>query len=137
MAGAGAVLLLLVCAAAVVQPAAAKRSPECRGGCIIASVLHPRRVCKCVVPQCSVPGAEQTLASGTAVMRASAAAAAAAAGFPRGKRHPRSLMPPRLDGVDCDFCDRGFNTYARLVMGFSIYRVVRLWATLWRDARLA
>lgn len=104
-----ALLLLLVCAAAVATPAAAKHSLECPGGCIIASVAHPKRICKCLVPQCGVAGAEQALASSAASMRA----AAAAAGFRQRKEQQRGFNPPRLAGVDCDFCDRGFNTYAR------------------------
>ncbi|WIA35607.1 hypothetical protein OEZ86_004028 [Tetradesmus obliquus] len=41
------------------------------------------------------------------------AAAGAAAGFQQRKQQQQQgFRPPRLAGVDCAFCDRGFNTYA-------------------------
>eukprot|EP00882_Tetradesmus_deserticola_P014488 GHRQ01015408.1.p2 GENE.GHRQ01015408.1~~GHRQ01015408.1.p2 ORF type:complete len:108 (+),score=33.29 GHRQ01015408.1:598-921(+) len=101
------VLVLLVCAAAVAAPTAAKRSAQCKGGCIIAAVVHPKRVCRCVVPQCSVPGAEQAIAAGKAALHAAAAA------FQQGMQQHRRSAASRLAGLDCEFCDRDVNTYAR------------------------
>jgi hypothetical protein len=103
-----AVLLLLACAAAFTLPAAARRSSQCKDGCIVASVVHPKRICECVVPQCNVPGAQQALSTSEAAMPAATAAAAA---FQQGRK-PRGFLRPRLAGVDCGFCDRDVNTYA-------------------------
>jgi hypothetical protein len=46
-----ATLVLLSADAWLVQ--ARRDSPDCPGGCIIPSVLTPKRECKCVVPSCS------------------------------------------------------------------------------------
>lgn len=45
-----ATLVLLSAESWLVQ---ARDSPDCPGGCIIASVLAPKRECQCVVPNCS------------------------------------------------------------------------------------
>jgi hypothetical protein len=109
-----AVLLLLACAAAVTLPAIARRSSQCKGGCIIASGVHPKRICECVIPKCSVGGSQQVLSSSSAAFppatAVTAAAAAAAATFQQGKQ-PRGFARPRLSGVYCDFCDREVNTF--------------------------
>jgi hypothetical protein len=72
-------------------------------------MVHPKRICECVVPQCNVPGAQQALStSESAVPAATAAAAAVQQGM-----KPRGFRRRRLAGVGCDFCDRDVNTYAR------------------------
>lgn len=108
---AAAVVLLLACAAAVTLPVAARRSPQCKEGCIVASVVHPKRICQCVVPQCSVRSPQQALSSSSEAVGL-AAAAAASMGIQQGKQ-PRGFARPRLSGADCDFCDRAVNTFAR------------------------
>lgn len=104
MAGKTALLLLVLGIVALV-PATAKRSRQCPNGCIIASVVHPKRICECVVPQCNQPAEKQQIMM----------AAAAAAGTTTAQRQDRrpAFQPPRLAGVDCDFCDRDVNTFSR------------------------
>lgn len=95
-----ATMLLLTVVLAAFASASARSSPQCPKGCIIASVVHPKRVCKCVVPQCHVPEEEQQQ-----VEQGLKAAASTS--------RRRQIRRPRLAAVDCDFCNRAPNTYAR------------------------
>lgn len=82
-----------------IGPAQAKRSDQCPGGCVIASVLFPVRRCICVVPKC---GASSTPTDGTT-------AAVAAVSRPDRGRGTRRIQ---AQGADCDFCKRDAFTYS-------------------------
>lgn len=126
--------LPLLIAAAVLHAAtlaAAKRSPSCPGGCIIAVTSSPTRQCACVQDTCAESAsAPVKLAASDLATQAPAVAAsfldsvnsARAARTSNRRRHrnknqpvsspPQSLVPPRpLLPDSCGFCDRDYNTY--------------------------
>lgn len=90
-----AITLLRLCLLCVGH-AIAKSSGQCPGGCIIASVLFPKRQCICAVPQCST-NTNQAIynhqATGTS-------------------KEGRRRRHARVQGVDCGFCDRDAFTYS-------------------------
>lgn len=114
----GALVVLLATAACTAPGVAAKRSRECPGGCIIASVVSPVRQCACVVPDCNA-GAGAAQAAAAAFAQAAAAVggagdvAASTANAGGTLPWPLRLQPPRMEAVDCGFCDRDAGTYSR------------------------
>ncbi len=78
----------------------AKRSPQCPNGCIVASILHPKRECSCVVATCGNPD------NPTDPRRGRLAAE------PAGNSQGRNTRP-QLPHADCDICDRDAFTYNR------------------------
>jgi hypothetical protein len=85
-----ALLLVLLAAALCAAPAAAKRSPQCKGGCIVAVTRHPQRTCACVKERCdavtpalgTIDAAVRAATLGVARLNEQAAAARAQQGLP-------------------------------------------------------
>lgn len=85
-----ALLLVLLAAALCAAPTAAKRSPQCKGGCIVAITRHPQRTCACVKERCdavtpalgTVDQAVRAATLGAARLSEQAAAARAQQGQP-------------------------------------------------------
>lgn len=93
-------LLLLLTSVALPSTLAAYDAPECPGGCIIASVVQPKRVCTCVQPSTCL---NRRLAISSGVE-----AAAWGGGF---KTLSNLLALASLGGDRCNLCDEEAFTY--------------------------
>lgn len=90
--------------------------PECKGGCIIASVQYPKRECICVVPSCDQ---KELKRHSEATIRKVARQSHSNSdnSNSNSKSALTMLQPPHMvTGLDCDFCNRDANTYSRCVL---------------------
>jgi len=95
--------------------------PECKGGCIIASVQFPKQECSCVVPSCDQKELKRhSEATIRKVARQSHSNSDNSNSNSNSNRASTNLQPPQLvTGLDCDFCNRDANTYSRCAMSLN------------------